>query len=351
VPGGIREPLDPFGQSVEIAPSATAPGARGLVPRSSERAFAFCPQCGTPRTGSDPYCRACGRNLVEVDATAPRPRTTSRRSPRTPPAPERSQHHASETNDSPSVGGVQTPADLAAELARATRNWTDLRPIRQFEDSESGRNRAADTAAVMREHEYEVGDLVPDGQGHVNVTYTKAGGTRLADRARDRKGQPSPGIFEQLFEGMTTREVLRACAVTVFVLGAGLELLLILTGGGDIFSPGHEFGKLVFVVMAIAMGVFQFSGNAEIALKSASGNWTAAVLVRSYSSNGMGQRKCEAEAGILSRHGYLIAGQSGVGSHINVGRTVAPAVLTGGISLLFGASRSSANITVTYTKG
>ena len=53
---------------------------------------------------------------------------------------------------------------------------------------------------------------------------------------------------------------------------------------------------------------------------------------------------------ILAAHGYRSAAQSATGSHVNVGRTVTPAVLTGGVSLLFGASRAKGKVQITYTK-
>jgi HNH endonuclease len=62
-------------------------------------------------------------------------------------------------------------ADLAAELARSTTNWTQHRPMRQFEDSAAGRARYDDTTEVMREHGYEPGPMVPNGQGRIDVAY------------------------------------------------------------------------------------------------------------------------------------------------------------------------------------
>ena len=58
----------------------------------------------------------------------------------------------------------------------------------------------------------------------------------------------------------------------------------------------------------------------------------------------------ESEIAELIGHGYTIASQTGTGSHVNVGRTVTGAVLTGGLSLLFGASRSNDKITMTFVR-
>ncbi|MCL4535313.1 MAG: hypothetical protein M1370_09180 [Bacteroidetes bacterium] len=52
----------------------------------------------------------------------------------------------------------------------------------------------------------------------------------------------------------------------------------------------------------------------------------------------------------VTKHGWMIQDTSSVGSHINVGRTVTGAVLTGGISLLFGASRSKKEVTVVFVR-
>jgi hypothetical protein len=76
--------------------------------------------------------------------------------------------------------------------------------------------------------------------------------------------------------------------------------------------------------------------------------FTKKVVVRVYSSNE--NRKMENEIAELLNHGYNIASQTGTGSHVNVGRTVTGAVLTGGLSLLFGASRSKDKITITFVR-
>ena len=77
-------------------------------------------------------------------------------------------------------------------------------------------------------------------------------------------------------------------------------------------------------------------------------NYTKPVVVRVYKANETG--RMEREMSELLANGYQIQGQSGTGSHVNVGRTVSGAVLTGGLSLLFGASRSSGTQTITYVK-
>jgi hypothetical protein len=76
--------------------------------------------------------------------------------------------------------------------------------------------------------------------------------------------------------------------------------------------------------------------------------FTKKVVVRVYKGNETG--KMESEIAELIAHGYNIASQTGTGSHVNVGRTVTGAVLTGGLSLLFGASRSGDKITITFVR-
>jgi len=65
------------------------------------------------------------------------------------------------------------------------------------------------------------------------------------------------------------------------------------------------------------------------------------------------ERVCEtgtmgSEIAELISDGYTTASQTGVGSHINVRQTVTGAVLTGGQSLLLGASHSGFKTTITF---
>jgi hypothetical protein len=85
-----------------------------------------------------------------------------------------------------------------------------------------------------------------------------------------------------------------------------------------------------------------------VGLDSDTKKFTKPVVVRVY--KGDETKKMEAEMAELLGHGYTIASQSGTGSHVNVGRTVTGAVLTGGLSLIFGGSRSKEKITITFTK-
>src|SRR5579859_1099291 len=60
------------------------------------------------------------------------------------------------------------------------------------------------------------------------------------------------------------------------------------------------------------------------------------ILVKTYSSS----KQFEADSPELIRKGWQPQVQTEVGGHINVGRTASAAVLTGGLSLLVGASRT-----------
>ncbi len=57
-----------------------------------------------------------------------------------------------------------------------------------------------------------------------------------------------------------------------------------------------------------------------------------------------------AELPIATEHGWELDNTAAAGSHINVGRTVTSAALTGGISLLFGASRSKGKTTIVWKR-
>ena len=86
----------------------------------------------------------------------------------------------------------------------------------------------------------------------------------------------------------------------------------------------------------------------EAWLASETSDWTTPVTVRTYKHD-QGWL-IELEAKHLLANGYEVQDQSSAGSHVNVGRTVTGAVLTGGLSLLFGASRSKGTVTLMYLK-
>ena len=83
-------------------------------------------------------------------------------------------------------------------------------------------------------------------------------------------------------------------------------------------------------------------------LATETSDWTTPVSVRTYKQD-QGWL-IELEAKHLIANGYEVQDQSSAGTHVNVGRTVTGAVLTGGLSLLFGASRSKGTVTLMYLK-
>jgi len=51
-----------------------------------------------------------------------------------------------------------------------------------------------------------------------------------------------------------------------------------------------------------------------------------------------------------AQHGGVAQGTAATDGHINVGRTMTKVVLTGGLGLMTGASRSKGKITITYAR-
>ena len=101
------------------------------------------------------------------------------------------------------------------------------------------------------------------------------------------------------------------------------------------------------------VGTWDAEAKAEQAsreLVASTGNFTSPTIIRSYENSDVGLRQANVDAAKLARQGYVPAGQAADGGHINVGRTATGAVLTGGISLLFGGSRTKGKVTITYTK-
>ena len=86
----------------------------------------------------------------------------------------------------------------------------------------------------------------------------------------------------------------------------------------------------------------------EAWLAKETSDWTVPIAVRTYKQD-QGWL-IELESKHLIGNGYEVQDQSSAGSHVNVGRTVSGAVLTGGLSLLFGGSRSKGTITLMYLK-
>lgn len=70
------------------------------------------------------------------------------------------------------------------------------------------------------------------------------------------------------------------------------------------------------------------------------------TYVATYTKEKEMQREVEAAA----QRGWMPQGTTGTAGHINVGRIATAAVLTGGFSLLLGASRSKDKVTITFVR-
>jgi hypothetical protein len=73
---------------------------------------------------------------------------------------------------------------------------------------------------------------------------------------------------------------------------------------------------------------------------------TKLTYVASYNS----VEEASSETNRAAKKGWIPQGTSATDGHINVGRTATGAVLTGGLTLLVGGSRSKGKVTITYTR-
>lgn len=73
---------------------------------------------------------------------------------------------------------------------------------------------------------------------------------------------------------------------------------------------------------------------------------TRLSYVATYTNEKVMQQEVEA----ASKCGWMPQGTTATGSHINVGRTMTKFVLTGGLGLMTGASRSKDKITITFVR-
>ncbi len=70
------------------------------------------------------------------------------------------------------------------------------------------------------------------------------------------------------------------------------------------------------------------------------------TYVATYKKDKDAQKEMEAAA----HHGWMPQGTTTTEGHINVGRTMTKVVLTGGLGLMTGASRSKGKITITFMR-
>lgn len=75
-------------------------------------------------------------------------------------------------------------------------------------------------------------------------------------------------------------------------------------------------------------------------------NPTTLTHIATYTNEKQMQREIEA----AYHYGWQIQGQSGQGGHVNVGRTAGKLLLTGGLGLLTGVSRSKDKTTITFVR-
>jgi hypothetical protein len=78
--------------------------------------------------------------------------------------------------------------------------------------------------------------------------------------------------------------------------------------------------------------------------------WYQDTTKRAYVATYTKEKDMQREVEQAAQHGWIPQGTAGTAGHINVGRTVTAAALTGGASLLFGASRSKDKLTITYVR-
>lgn len=162
-------------------------------------------------------------------------------------------------------------------------------------------------------------------------------------------------------------ELLVAIDAGCLNLGPGVDPLIgfALAGGSCVWNVNvadreGEYPVLGLLLLAIGsvmvlgiFGMWDEEAKAEQAsreLTGATGNFSSPTIIRSYENTDAGLRQANADAATLARRGYVPAGQAVDGGHINLGRTATGAVLTGGISLLFGGSRTKGKVTITYIK-
>lgn len=62
------------------------------------------------------------------------------------------------------------------------------------------------------------------------------------------------------------------------------------------------------------------------------------------------EKEANREIDRASKKGWMPQGVAATDGHVNVGRTATTAVLTVGISLLFGASRTKGTVTITFVR-
>ncbi len=136
-------------------------------------------------------------------------------------------------------------------------------------------------------------------------------------------------------------------------VGALIVLVLTMSGLGPTTEFGARISMAALIAFCVAYWIVLETGGVvttEARLRGATDGWSAPFLIRQYPDSRQGHANAQAEATILAAHGYAIGGQSGIGGHMNVGRTLTGAVLTGGLFLLLGGSRTPGVVDITYVQ-
>jgi Uncharacterised protein family UPF0547 len=300
-----------------------------------------CPQCAEEVKAAALICRFCRFEFVPLSDAAALNATPVPQSPQPAAA-------SSGTED----GSLpRSRADLTVDLERTTQQWTIPRLLGKFDATRAGLVEIGQAAAVMREHGYEPGSPVYDEQGKTTVAYTRRAGQPTAAAQATHAPKPAKGPTPEAGAGDGTKQGL----IGLLALG-GLGL-----GGAGLFqSPEINWamvaGGVVILVVAVVLMIVAYpngmpdTSRERAELKRVTGNWTVPFVVRSYKNDDNGRALASKEAAYLTRYGYAMAGQSGTGSHVNVGRTASRVVLTGGLGLIFGASRSKGTIEITFVR-
>lgn len=122
----------------------------------------------------------------------------------------------------------------------------------------------------------------------------------------------------------------------------------ILTALGNLFTfKSPEAGiRGVFNMFFTEEHVAEF----EDLLAELSVNWYDDDTKLSYVATYDSAEKASREANRAAKKGWIPQGTSATDGHLNVGTTAAAVMLTGGLALLAGGSRSKGKITITYTR-
>lgn len=84
--------------------------------------------------------------------------------------------------------------------------------------------------------------------------------------------------------------------------------------------------------------------------QSAGREWWHSPTLLTHVATYTKEKDMQREVEMAAQFGWMIQGQSGQGGHVNVGRTAGKLLLTGGLGLLTGVSRSKDKTTITFVR-